>query len=145
MRRVGDFTCVKALPARSGLPPRETTASTRCRTSAAATSRGSGAGARPKIADADLARHGLRSEPLRHFREPTRQEGDIKPQTPRDVVFNLLFGGQEIKEQRAIARFADNSRDKLITRTVPTAATTVREDHDAGCSRWDSQLSIQRQ
>ena len=99
-----------------------------------------GAGARPEIADADIARHGLRNQLLRHFRESTRQEGDVKPQIPRDVVFDLLFCGQEIKEQRAIARFADDSRDELITRTVPTAAATVREDHNARCSRWETAL-----
>jgi hypothetical protein len=62
-----------------------------------------GAGTRPKIADADVARLGLGSEPLRHFRESARKEGDVKPEIARDVVFDLLFCGQQIKEQRAIA------------------------------------------
>jgi hypothetical protein len=34
-----------------------------------------GAGTRPKIADADLARLGLGNEPLRHFREPALPGG----------------------------------------------------------------------
>jgi hypothetical protein len=88
------------------------------------------AGARSEIADAEIARFRLRDEPPRHFREPTRQQADVESQPLRDIVLDLLRG-QQIEKQRAIARFADDSRDELIARTVPAAAAAVRENHDA--------------
>jgi hypothetical protein len=67
----------------------------------------------------------LHDEPPRHFREPARQQTDVETQTPRDIVPGLLLGAQQIEKQRAIARFADDSRDELIARTVPAAGAAV--------------------
>src|ERR1700738_4563060 len=72
------------------------------------------------------------------------RKADVETQTPRDIVLDLLLCGQQIEEQRAVARFAEDSRDKLIARTVPTAATAVREDHHALRSRRESEHSLQR-
>ena len=62
-------------------------------------------------------------------------QADVETQTPRDIVPDLLLRAHQIEKQRAIARFADDSRDELIARTVPPAAgAVVCEDHDGVCS-----------
>ena len=92
------------------------------------------ADARSEIADAEIARRRLHDEPPRHFREPASQQADVETQTPHDIVPDLLLRAQQIEKQRAIARFADDSRDELIARTVPAAGAAVCEYHDAVCS-----------
>jgi hypothetical protein len=92
------------------------------------------ADARSEIADAEIARRRLHDEPPRHFREPASQQADVETQTPRDIVPDLLLRAQQIEKQRAVARFADDSRDELIARTVPAAGAAVCEYHDTVCS-----------
>ena len=101
MSSVGALTCFSAAPARSGRPPRETTAEMRSPSSAAATSsrqQGSGgACAGAEIADANIA-PGFLAHPACGFPQALREERDVEAQMTGAQLGGFLVRREQIEK-----------------------------------------------
>jgi hypothetical protein len=87
MSRVGDETCRNSDPARSGRPPRETTANV---------SRGTGT--RPKISSHQVSGLIELFGPLARRHETFGKKPDVESQLPCPLVDLLLIAGEQIEE-----------------------------------------------
>jgi len=90
-----------------------------------------GTGARAKITDAEGRRSLVLGCPMRGDSESRRQKWDIKAQMRSPVINALFLASEEIEEQRSQPCVAQDSRDLPISRTMPTAATAMREEYQA--------------
>jgi hypothetical protein len=132
---VGARTRRSASPARSGRPPRDTTALTRSGRSAAAIS-AAAAGARSEAADRELAE---RSEPVDRADHAAREQLDVEPKPSGDQVLGLLLGRQEIHQQRAEATVDERVGNGSVARAETAAAAAVGENHKAARSRREGE------
>src|SRR5215203_5670501 len=115
MSSVGAATRDNASPARSGRPPRETTAPTASGHFAAATS----AAAAPVLADPEALRVRLLCQPVGGVREPAGEQPDIESEVARPQIHLLLFGREEVDEQGSKPCFAQYFGDVTVAGTVP--------------------------
>jgi hypothetical protein len=95
MSNVGAWTFGKASPARSGRPPRETTAATSCESSAAATS---AAGARAEISDALISDFLLFPSPLGSVHKTLGEQTDVESVFASVDVERFLFRREQVEK-----------------------------------------------
>jgi hypothetical protein len=131
---VGARTDPSASSARSGLPPRDTTAAT--------ASGGSGAG--PEIADFEGSRVGPALNPLCRAGQSLCQEGYVETKLRVVLIDRFFLAGQEIKQQSRDALRLQHLRNVAVPRAVAAAAAPVRKKDDPGSLFWESQSAFQR-
>ena len=130
MRSVGARTSASAGPARSGRPPRETTARTRSGSRAAATS----AAAAPVLAP-NSPTGGCRARVLR--RPASRVEHargkqlDVEAELARPQVAPLFLPRQQVDEQRREPGVGEHARDVAVAGAEPARTRAVREEDEA--------------
>ena len=128
-------------PARSGRPPRETTASTHCPSSAAAA-----APRHPRCWIQNnryrVRARRLRDKPSRHVRSQFASRAMSKR---RRRVRLSSISSSAVSRSKSSVPFPDwpiTRATNLIARAMTAATTTVCEDHDAVCSWRDGQRSL---
>ena len=102
MSRVGAVTSGRDSMARSGRPPRDTTARTtsgRSAKCAAACKRGRGSGAGAEIADPQVSGVLFLPQPVGHPYHPVGEQPDVETELPGDLVDALLVLGKQIEQQ----------------------------------------------
>ena len=115
-------------PARSGRPPRDTTAATFAPGSAAAHSAAAAPVLAPKIADRKLAEVGLAGAATRDVHEPTSASSSMSNTLARSAS---SAGVSRSNSSVASPDPLSTDGDVAVAGAVPAAAAAVREDHDA--------------
>jgi hypothetical protein len=142
--KVGARTRGRYGPARSGRPPRETTApiaagplgrSHECRGSA-----GTGA----EIPNPQQPGIRVLDKPIGDPREPRCEEADVKAELRRPQIDRLLLCGQQVDQQCRELRLIKQLRDLAVTRTVTTAAAAVSKQDDAASALGNVQIPLER-
>src|SRR5258706_1924282 len=87
-------------------------------------------GTRAEISDRSDARFGLREDPVRRALEPGGEEIDVEPQMAGMAIGVLLFGGEQVEEERTEAGLLDDAGDLLVARAVAAAAAAMREEDE---------------
>lgn len=61
--------------------------------------------------------------------EAPRQQRNVEPQLPRDVVDSFFFAGQQVEQQRTDPLVAQTPCDEVISGAQPAAAAAMGEEH----------------
>ena len=139
MSRVGARTAPSLAAARSGRPPRETTAAIWEPGSAAA----------HRAAPAPVLARSSRSgrSPCRPAAQPVGRR-DQPPGEQLDVedvrAVPLLLGGEQVDEQRAQPGLVEHLGDVAVAWAVAAAAAAVREDDDCPGSGGHGEVTLDR-
>src|SRR5215217_2992196 len=93
-----------------------------------------GTGARTEQRQGQLARIALLAQPISSSGQPFREPADVKAQFSGTQVDLLLLRRQQVQQQGCPAALLKDARHTPIPWTVATAATSVREEHNAAPS-----------
>src|SRR5688572_4019243 len=128
INRVGAATSGRYRSARSGRPPRDTTAPIDAGSRAAACSTAPAPVLAPKIADGQCPGSRFSGQPGLRRQQTIRQERHVEDFAPI-VGFRLL---KKIKEQRDKSACLQPASHKIVAGTQPSAPAAVRKEHDSG-------------
>ena len=124
MRRVGALTAANRAAARSGRPPRETTAAIRDSASAAAQRAAAAPVLAPKQPTGPATAASLRTHLVASRSLP--EQGNVK----HVGAVGLLVVGQQVEEKRAQAGVSQPVRHEAVASAAAAAATAMGEDHE---------------
>lgn len=123
---VGDRTAASLLPARSGRPPRETTATMRSGWRAAATRAAAAPVLAPKETDWQLARLLVRAKEINGRFQPVGEETDVE----HIGAISGLLRGQQVEQQGRQAPAVQRVGDGAVACTESAGAAAMREHND---------------
>ena len=128
---MGARTLVSASPARSGRPPRDTTAATFTRGIGGRDQCRARPGAGAEVADRQRRGVGLAGQPAGDVDQPARQQLDVE-----DVgAVAFLVRGEQVEQQRGEPGPVQHLGHVAVAGAVAAAAAAVGENHDPrGCS-----------
>ena len=141
---VGARTEASASSARSGRPPRETTAPTACGRLAAATSAAAAPVLAPKHPIASPALASLEGQPVDRGDQPPAEQRDVEPELPRPAVEPLLARLEQVEQERRQAISVQCLGDLAVAGAVPARAAAVGERDDPDGAVGDRQVALQK-
>jgi hypothetical protein len=62
---------------------------------------------------------------------------------PGPLIDALLFGCQQVNQQRAQRAFSQELSDAPVACAETAASTAVRKEHEACCRVWDEQIAVE--
>jgi hypothetical protein len=82
--------------------------------------------------------------PIDRGHETIREQPDVKPKFRRRRISEVFVFRKKVEEQGGQSTMLQHFGDRAISRTVPTAATSVRKQHEAMRVWWQAEITAER-